>query len=169
MPDKPIADVGLTTDSALMDPTPNTSRDRLAEFYLADATERLRFQQDFSIAGFKTLILINGGAVIALLTYAGNAKGSVAAVSLQWSFAGYILGLVTAVLAYLVAYAGQAHLMRHSSSAGLAAMGLQVLDEGTPARRESRSNVLIGLAIALCFLSLLSFVAGSVGALNGLA
>lgn len=164
-----IADVSPTVKHASMTQTPKKPRNRLVDFYVEDATDRLRFQQEFSVAGFKTLILINGGAVIALLTYAGNAKGTVEAASLQWSFGGYIVGLVTAVLAYLAAYAGQAHLMRHSASAALAEMGAQELDQGVQDRRERRSNLCIGFAIALCVLSLLGFVVGSVGALRGLA
>lgn len=152
-----------------MTEAPKKPHDRLVDFYVDDATDRLRFQQEFSVAGFKTLILINGGAVIALLTYAGNSRGTVEAASLQLSFAGYIVGLVTAVLAYLAAYAGQAYLMRHSASAAFAEMGAQELDQDVQDKRERRSNLCIGLAIALCVLSLLGFVVGSVGAMRGLA
>ena len=73
--------------------TPAGPRERLIDFYMEDVTDRLRFQQEFSIGGFKALILINGGAVIALLTYAGNAKSRIEAASLEWAFGGYILGL----------------------------------------------------------------------------
>ena len=62
----------------------NGPQERLINFYLEDATDRLRFQHEYSIAGFKTLILINGGAVIALLTYAGNVKDGLKPANLQW-------------------------------------------------------------------------------------
>jgi hypothetical protein len=43
-----------------------------ARYLLDDAATRPRYQHEFSLAGFRTLILINGGAIIGLLTYAGN-------------------------------------------------------------------------------------------------
>lgn len=152
-----------------MPSTSRTAHERLIEFYLEDATDRLRFQQEFSIQGFKTLILINGGAVIALLTYAGNSKGSLSAPIFQWAFAGYIGGLTSAVLAYLTAYLGQAYIMRHSAAAALAEMEALELDPAMQTRREARANLFIGLGVGLCMLSLIGFIGGSVAAMLGLA
>jgi hypothetical protein len=143
------------------------ARERLIEFYLDDASERLRFQQEFSAAGFKALILINGGAVIALLTYAGNADDRMAG-SLQWAFAGYILGLVFAVLAYLTAYAGQALIMRHSVAEALAELRVQERDAIAQNIRERRANISIGLGVGLCVFSLAAFIGGSLAAMAGL-
>jgi hypothetical protein len=141
---------------------------RLADFYFEDATDRLRFQQEFSLAGFRTLILINGGAVIGLLTYAGNAKERFDPDSLRWAFAGYIFGLAFAVAAPLCAYLGQAHVMLHSASAGLAEIGVAPLDQATQERREKLSNIWINTAIGLCIASLFGFIGGSVAAMFGL-
>lgn len=151
-----------------MDALPPKPQDRLIDFYLEDATDRLRFQQEFSIQGFKTLILINGGAVIALLTYAGHADDRLVANNLPWAFGGYIFGLVTAVLAYLTAYAGQALIMQHSGSAALALITDQELDQKGQDLRLSRANLFIRLGIGLCVISLLGFVAGSIAAICGL-
>jgi hypothetical protein len=143
-------------------------RQRLIDFYLEDATDRLLFQQEFSVAGFKTLMLINGGAVIALLTYAGNANHRTAAANLQWAFGGYIAGLVAGVLAYLTAYAGQALIMRFSAAAALAELRIKDLDQEIQDRRERRANLCISFGVGLCVLSLLSFVAASIAAMRGL-
>jgi hypothetical protein len=152
-----------------MGDTPPTPHERLIDFYLEDATDRLRFQQEFSIEGFKTLILINGGAVIALLTYVGNAKDRGLLGSFEWAFGGYVLGVVAAVLAYLAGYAGQALIMRHSSFAALAVMGVHDLDEEAQTGRETRANRYIAGGIGLCVLSLIGFVGGSIAALCGLS
>lgn len=148
--------------------TPTEQQARLIDFYTEDAADRLRFQHEFSVAGFKTLILINGGAVIALLTFAGNATDKIAATSLRWAFAGYIAGLTAVVLAYLFAYFGQAQIMLHSASAAYEAMGVEEPNQQLQDRRERRANVCIGLAISLCLFSLLGFVGGSIAAMCGL-
>jgi hypothetical protein len=153
---------------ATIPPEPRPPNPRLAEFYLEDATDRLRFQQEFSLAGFKTLILINGGAVIGLLTYAGNAKARLDPGSLKWAFAGYIAGLACAVFSYLCGYLGQAQIMLHSSSAGLAEIGVAPVDQKDQDRRLRLSNVWINIAIGLCVASLLAFIGGSAAAMFGL-
>ena len=38
----------------------------------AHASERLRFQQETAVAAIKSLTLVNGGAILALLTFIGN-------------------------------------------------------------------------------------------------
>lgn len=146
----------------------NGPQERLINFYLEDATDRLRFQHEYSIAGFKTLILINGGAVIALLTYAGNVKDGLEPANLQWAFIGYITGLVFAMSSYLTAYMGQALIMHHSSAAALVAMGVQEPDQAGQHRRESKATMWIGISIGLCVASLVAFIGGSIAAMCGL-
>ncbi len=150
-----------------MSAPPTDPQERLTEFLLQDASERGRFQQEFSIAGFKALILINGGAVIALLTYAGNAH-PVAAAQFGWAFGGYIAGLLLAVLAYLTAYMGQALLMWHSSCVAMARMGVREANEGLERRLNKWAHISIGVGALLCLLSLAGFVSGSVSAMRAL-
>jgi hypothetical protein len=147
---------------------PTNSTNRLIDFYVEDATDRLRFQQEFTVAGFRTLILMNGGAVIALLTYAGNAPDKIVAANFIGAFAGYISGLVSATFAYLTAYAGQAHIMQHSSAEALALIAGNPVDEDDQDRHVRHGNRYIAAGIALCILSVGSFVIGSVLAMRGL-
>lgn len=165
---RPIAGARLNVQHRQMNESPTEPRDRLIDFYLDDASDRLRFQQEFSVAGFKSLILINGGAVIALLTYAGNARDEIEAASLQWAFGGYVVGLIAAMLAYLTAYAGQALIMQHSASAALAEMGVTAADEKTQKQRVGRANFWIRLGVALCVLSVAAFLGGSIAAMRSL-
>jgi hypothetical protein len=144
-------------------------RQWLIDFFREDATDRLRFQQEFSVSGFKTLILINGGAVIGLLTYAGNLADKAVATHLQWAFGGYTLGLVLAVLAYLPAYYGQGQVMLHSASVAFQAMGVEEPDEETQKKRVQRSELWIGIATVLCLLSVAAFVTGSISAMRGIS
>lgn len=166
---RPIADDARNVQHSRMNDADKTPQERLINFYLEDATDRLRFQHDYSIAGFKTLILINGGAVIALLTYVGNVKDGLDATNLQWAFFGYIAGLAVAMAAYLTAYLGQALIMHHSSSVALSVMGAQEADRDVQERRESKARMWIAISIGLCVSSLVAFVAGSIAAMCGLA
>src|SRR5687768_3865329 len=84
------------------------SRDPLTAYLLNDAAARIRFQHEFALAGFRTLVLINGGAIIALLTYAGNVLDRAGASSLGGAFLFYAAGLSTTTLAYVFAYYSQA-------------------------------------------------------------
>jgi hypothetical protein len=134
-------------------------------FFQEDATDRLRFQQEFSISGFKTLILVNGGAVIGLLTYLGNLHDERTAAGLRLAFAGYVVGLACAVLAYLPAYYGQGQVMLHSASEVFVAMGIEEENAETQRKRVRQSNFWIGAAVVLSLLSLLGFVGGSIAAM----
>lgn len=142
---------------------------RLAENYLEDANDRLQFQHEYSIAGFKTLILINGGAVISLLTYIGHTPHGNAAHNLSRAFIGYIVGLVVAVLAYLAAYFSQANFMQDSTLRAYAQLDIQAVEsKGADAYRRF-GNVAVGFGVALSVLSLVAFVIGSVCAMAALS
>ena len=58
--------------------------------------------------------------------------------------------------------------MLHSSSAGLAEIGVAPVDQKVQHRRLKLSNVWINIAIGLCIASLFAFIGGSVAAMLGL-
>jgi len=60
-----------------------------------------------SIEAFKTLLLLNGGAIVALLAYLGNARAPDLAARLFCPFVSFICGLVLAALAFAGSYRTQ--------------------------------------------------------------
>ena len=78
-----------------------------AKFMLDDVSNRTRWQHEFSLAGIRTLVLMNGGAIVALLTYIGRDGSQLSTDRLQASFIAYVVGLVATTIAYLLAYYSQ--------------------------------------------------------------
>lgn len=85
---------------------------------MADAPEQLpehmfRAAVDFAIIGIKTLVMVNGAAVIALLTFVGQVwandqhNGSAMAKILFWPLLFFLAGLIMAVVTTLLAYVTQ--------------------------------------------------------------
>jgi hypothetical protein len=147
------------------------SRQAYAAYLLEDAIARLRFQHEFSLAGFRTLILINGGAIIALLTYAGNVLSRGTAANLRGAFLAYVGGLVATTAAYIFAYFSQGLFM---DATGLSAIGVLGIS-GEPEKQQTkikkgtkRGNWCLLTAIVLTVLGLVGFVAGSAFAMAAL-
>ncbi|MBL4838250.1 MAG: hypothetical protein JKY34_11805 [Kordiimonadaceae bacterium] len=62
----------------------------------------------FALIGLKSLILLNGGGVLAVLTFAGNLKGRSAVVSMMaLSVELFVWGLIAAMFCILLSYAAQ--------------------------------------------------------------
>lgn len=112
--------------------------------------------------GFKTLTLINGGAIIALLTYAGN-KGEAGVVhNFGPAFIGYAIGLALSVLAYLFAYYSQGDLSNGDMLEAYRLLGLQDAAGKDEQASLERSGERWGNGAAvLAILSLTFFIAGS--------
>jgi hypothetical protein len=88
---------------------------------------------DFAIIGIKTLVMINGAAVIALLTFVGQVwandqhNGSAMAKILFWPLLFFLAGLILAVVTTLLAYVTQMITTeRGGGTIPLAAMRLRV-------------------------------------------
>jgi hypothetical protein len=141
----------------------------LAKTRLGDASLRLRYAHEFSVEGFKTLTLINGGAIIALLTYAGHSAGTEVANKLAGAFLAYTCGLVAAVLAYLGAYESQSSLMNHDVLEAYRLLGLQAKGAEDPEGYARRGMIKVYLAMAISVLSLIGFVVGSSLAFSALS
>lgn len=102
--------------------------------------------------GLKALLLVNGGAVVALLTFIGNSKAVAPSARLfVWPAAAFLLGLTLCVAAFCSAYATQYHLYNE-----------QFPDRNFPPRSHMRyfkwTATLVGL-------SLVAFCAGAVTSL----
>jgi hypothetical protein len=78
---------------------------------IAEVAQRLGFQQEIGLAALRSLTLVNGGAVIGLLTFIGNEAPAVDPLLMRWSFGAFGAGLFFTLAAYLGGYFSQSHLM----------------------------------------------------------
>jgi hypothetical protein len=113
---------------------------------------------EFAVLALRTLVLVNGAAVIALLTFVGQVwandqhNGSAMAHILFWPLMLFLLGLVFAVTATLLAYITQMLTTEH---------GAGVIP---PISKKVRR-----FAILFAVLSLAGFAAGAVTTAVGIA
>lgn len=79
----------------------------------AEAAERIKNQMSIADATMKALLLANGGAMVALFTFIGNALAKAGgkplfdAASLWTAFACFVAGLVAALLTHALAFVSQ--------------------------------------------------------------
>jgi hypothetical protein len=142
----------------------------LADRRIGDSADRVRFQQQYTVEGFKTLTLINGGAIIALLTYAGSKNASGVTHDFGSAFIGYAVGLALSVLAYLFAYYSQGNLANTDMLEAYRLLGLR--DEKQKLEQENleKSGARWGnWAAILAVLSLTSFIIASGCAMEALS
>jgi hypothetical protein len=81
------------------------------EHYLQETSQRLQFQQDLALAVLKSLTLVNGGAVLALLTFIGNRQSAFNQAELAVGVECFAGGLAANLLAYLFGYFAQSQFM----------------------------------------------------------
>jgi hypothetical protein len=102
----------MTTDVQ----TTSTSGSRL-DFRKEHAIETYRSLISISLAGFKTLMLINGGAVVAILAYLGQSpQGPTLAPRVLWSLGAFVAGVLFCVGAFFGSYQTQFKLYNESIS-----------------------------------------------------
>ncbi|MFZ0268356.1 hypothetical protein [Caulobacter sp.] len=78
----------------------------------AEMADRLRYQVQFADSALKSLMLMNGGAIVGLFTFIGNTAGKHAAITLKgaplwWAFGSFVLGMVLAMLSNIGAFLSQ--------------------------------------------------------------
>jgi len=142
-----------------------------AEHQLQDVGNRVRFQHEFALAGFRTLVLINGGAIIALLTYMGNVAEKHAAHALGSAFIWYVVGLSSTTIAYVFAYYSQGMFLTVSIVEAQIWLGVTADPDADNAKSKKalkRGKWCIYAAVVATILGLASFVAGSSCAMAGL-
>jgi hypothetical protein len=106
-------------------------------------TETYKSLITISTACFKSLQLLNGGAVIAMLTYLGhNENASFTVISaFKWGLGAFMMGLLFATAAYLPAYLTQLNLHQKNVS-----------------NKSMTHHKWLRCALSLCILSLLAFL-----------
>lgn len=101
----------MTTDSDKLDINRRESEmDYRAA--LADASQRIGIQASIADTAFKALMLVNGGALIALFTFIGSVTQKPAGVafsagSIWWAFASFAAALAFALLCHVFAFLSQ--------------------------------------------------------------
>lgn len=81
------------------------------EFWHGEVAQRLSFQNDLGHAVLKSLVLVNGGAIIALFTFIAAAGAKFQALAVWWSFAWFVIGLVAAITTHFFGYFAQGSFM----------------------------------------------------------
>lgn len=76
------------------------------------AHQRLRFSVEYAQQGIRALFLANGGGIISLLTFAGNANAVKEPLALFWSFCWFGTGTAFALATYIAGYISQAEAMQ---------------------------------------------------------
>jgi hypothetical protein len=118
------------------------------------ANEIFKSMVGIATEGLKALLLVNGGAVVALLTFVGNSE-TVAAGQFAVPAAAFLTGLVLCVIAFCSAYATQFHLYNE-----------QPPEPKFPARSHMRFFKWTALFVAT---SLIAFSVGAMTSVNALS
>jgi hypothetical protein len=123
----------------------------------------------YAQAGLRNLMLINGGAIISLLTFLGNTRGLYDAASLRTAMIAYVAGLVAAVVAHLTAYISQNIALWHVHEL-IGAVQTSMLDEDSEAISDKSKfvNLFILAGVLLSGVSLTAFGIGSWKTLDAL-
>lgn len=143
------------------------------ETHRAESVDGIRYQVDFAQSLLQKLLLVNGGAIIALLTFIGNAKKSIDFNCLWYGFAGFSFGIVCALIAYFGAFFSQLQFMSvtvdQMSNAQHRMYGREEPVTNHELERVSRNgNLALWLGVVLASLSLAGFIAGAFYALDGI-
>jgi len=127
------------------------------------AHRRLRYSVEYAQQGVRALFLANGGAIIALLTFAGNSKAVNEPRALFWSFIWFGSGLALSLATYIVAYISQAEVMQdefiYSRHARMAALDLAADYE--PSVHNHRAILAERIGVGAAVLALSFFVIGA--------
>ena len=135
-----------------------------------EASQRLRFQIEFAQAAIRNLLLVNGGAVLALLTALGNSVMHPEPRGLWWSFFWFALGLSAALAAYFAAFYSQLYFYNSSLSEAWNAQQVahELPETHNPLPDFQKGNRALVGGVVTAIISLSSFVIGAFVALGAL-
>ena len=122
----------------------------ITDFRKEHAIETYRSLISITLAGLKTLMLINGGAVVAILAYLGQSEqGPTLAPRVLWSLGAFVLGVLFCVGAFFASYQTQFALYNESVSPTTKSAGSHMKWQ----RITIRCALLSGVAFAIGALS----------------
>lgn len=120
------------------------------------AIETYRSLISISVEGLKSIMLLNGGAIVALLAYLGQASsGPRLAARVRCSIACFVIGLIAVSLAFVTSYMTQLTLYNQS-------INLQNY-------KGPRHERYLWATVILAILSVISFAFGAFWAVNALS
>lgn len=136
-----------------------------------EASERLHLANEYAQGGLKGLFLANGGAIVALLTFIGNAKVNGPNAGELWSsFMWFSIGLASVLAAYIAGYVSHAFYMQ--AAFNLSAQGDseahqtgESFDFSSPERKGGHAE---WIGIGLVIFSLISFLLGAFRTLSAM-
>lgn len=133
-----------------------------AERRWTDASERLKYANEYAQAALKGLFLANGAAIVALLTFIGNKEAHFGARGIWWAFFWFSLGLASVIATNVLGYISQASYMRASLNISWqASSDAHKLGHNFDHKKdEGRGEVAENTGIALSVLSLTNFLIG---------
>ena len=123
---------------------------------MKDAELRLEYADKYAHAGIRSLFLVNGAAIISLLTFIGNTGTVFDKRGLFWAFFWLAVGLSFALLANFGAYFSQNYYMLHSQKT---AWNAKYDSYGLTPQQDSSKEIRIGhswIGVAI-FSSVMSF------------
>lgn len=160
-----------TTEFSLAEQTALLSERQMR---ITELGERLGYQHDFAQAALKNLMLVNGGSIVALLTFIGNKGLEFDDVLMWWAFFSFGVGLLLSFIALITAYLSQGAFMQanyyQAERLSWRLAGRVWPDEYVTKENEAESqgDWCRWIAIAACIAGVLSFCAGSLLGLNSL-
>lgn len=140
--------------------------------YASDAHERLKHQQQISVNVIRSMMTVNGAAIVGLLTFIGNNKRNLDEGDLRTAFLFFVIGLCFALLSNFGAWATEGSYKDFSQSHSF---NYQDLLEGRPmsyledSKKEAkRGDTWLGVTIVVLLSSLIAFGLGAFFAVDGI-
>lgn len=135
-----------------------------------EAQDRIKYQVEFAQSALKSLVLVNGGGILSLLTALGNSSMHHDNQGMFWSFVWFGCGLGSGLTAYFGAFFSQLYFynaaQQEAWDAQARAHSLATETETTGDFERGNRSMRFGLIAATASLS--SFVIGAFVALNAL-
>ncbi|HYD88422.1 MAG TPA: hypothetical protein VEA80_13180 [Vitreimonas sp.] len=152
--------------------------DEINQIWVAKHFEAASARNEFCVRlaqeGLRSLVLINGGALIGFMSFLGAVPDFITSgIALWWAFGLFAFGLVMAILAIVLAYLAQEQFASTDwASANAVYREVLVVDSGpnrlAQAAASARGILLTRIAIAIALLSLFGFVGGAMSSLIAL-
>jgi hypothetical protein len=135
-----------------------------------DLEERLRLQSQIGMGAVRSIFLVNGGAIIGLLTFLGNSKSDFDVRSMHTAFIWFLFGLFFAVLAPVAGFLSQTHYQRSSYREMIDMLRLRTSAAPENDHVESAGRAERWLLTGLLFVvaSFACFAVGSLGAVSSI-
>jgi hypothetical protein len=138
--------------------------------FLAESQDRLLYQIDLAKTLLRNLLLVNGGAVLSLLTALGNSSMRHNDRGMWWAFAWFGGGLIGALGAHFAAFYSQFHYYNGTVFQAWNAQKIahDLKHTHDPTLHFERGDLAVRVGVAAASMSLISFVIGSLVALDAL-